>query len=224
MIWSDEVPLTAGRDPRQSWVTRRAGEQYNPAFTKPQTSKYVEIMAWDVLPTTTNHPLYRFNLEAPTPELRYVLTRPFLERAANGISGPKYAEWVLRGPLLALSLTCHRSVSASERGYATWKLTEVLATNSYLLVQTPYGHSFLHFTPIVNRSVLPRSYGRLESLGLQILEWLPPPICFSGLLRSQVDMRSISTGEARSRRCFTRQAALTERFPDFVILMLTEGI
>ncbi len=38
VIWSDEVHLTAGRDPRQSWVTRRAGEQYNPAFTKPQTS------------------------------------------------------------------------------------------------------------------------------------------------------------------------------------------
>ncbi len=45
-------------------------------------------------------PLYRFNLKAPTLELRYVLTRPFLQRATNGINGPKYAEWVLRGPLL----------------------------------------------------------------------------------------------------------------------------
>jgi len=100
VIWSDEVPLTAGRDPRQSWVTRRAGEQYNPAFTKPQTSKYMEIMAWGCIAYNYKSPLYRFNLKAPTPELRYVLTRPFLERAANGINGPKYAEWVFRGPLL----------------------------------------------------------------------------------------------------------------------------
>jgi len=42
----------------------------------------------------------RFNLKAPTPELRYVLTKPSLERAANGTNGPKYAEWIVRGPLL----------------------------------------------------------------------------------------------------------------------------
>ncbi len=46
MIWSDEVPLTAGRDPRRTWVTRRADEQYNPGFTNPQASKCMEITAW----------------------------------------------------------------------------------------------------------------------------------------------------------------------------------
>ncbi len=58
------------------------------------------MMAWGSIACNYKSPLYRFNLKAPTPELRYVLTRPFLERAANGINGPKYAEWVLRGPLL----------------------------------------------------------------------------------------------------------------------------
>jgi len=69
VIWSDEVPLTAGRDPRRSWVTRRAGEQYNPGFTKPQRSKYMEIMAGGCIAYSYKSPLTRFNLKAPTPEL-----------------------------------------------------------------------------------------------------------------------------------------------------------
>jgi len=57
-------------------------------------------MAWGIIGYNYNGPLYRFDLQACTPPLRYHLQRPFRETTANGINGLKYAEWIIRGPLI----------------------------------------------------------------------------------------------------------------------------
>jgi len=57
-------------------------------------------MAWGMIGYNYKGPLYRFDLQACTPPLRYHLQRPFRETPANGINGPKYAEWIIRGPLI----------------------------------------------------------------------------------------------------------------------------
>ena len=99
VLWTDEVPLTIGKDPRRRWVTRRAGEAYSEGMTLPALPQGKQIMAWSVIGFNYKGHLIRFDLNARTPPLRYDLQRPFRETQRNGINGPKYAEWIVRGPL-----------------------------------------------------------------------------------------------------------------------------
>ncbi len=69
-------------------------------FVIPAVRQGKQVMAWGVIGYNYKGPLYRFDLQACTPPLRYHLQRPFRETLANGINGPKYAEWIIRGPLI----------------------------------------------------------------------------------------------------------------------------
>jgi len=100
VLWTDEVPLTIGKDPRRHWVTRRVREEYDDGFVIPAVRQGKQVMAWGIIDYNYKGPLYRFDLQACTPPLRYHLQRPFRETPANGINGPKYAEWIIRGPLI----------------------------------------------------------------------------------------------------------------------------
>lgn len=101
ILWTDEVPLTIGKDPRRRWVTRRVGEEYRDGFTVPAVPQGKQVMAWGVIGYNYKGPLFRFDLAAPTPlPLRYATRRPIALTAANGINSVKYAEWILAGPLL----------------------------------------------------------------------------------------------------------------------------
>ena len=83
------------------FLTRRAGEayEYSEGMTLPALPQGKQIMAWSVIGFNYKEPLIRFDLNARTPPLRYDLQRPFRETQRNGINGPKYAEWIVRGPL-----------------------------------------------------------------------------------------------------------------------------
>ncbi len=92
--------LTIGKDPRRHWVTRRVREEYEDGFVIPAVRQGKQVMAWGVIGYNYKGPLYRFDLQACTQPLQYHLQRPFRETPANGINGPKYAEWIIRGPLI----------------------------------------------------------------------------------------------------------------------------
>lgn len=90
VLWTDEVPLMIAKDPRRKWVTRRVGEEYDEGFTVPAIPQEKHVMAWGVIGYNYKGPLYRFDLNAPTPELQYITRRPTRITAANGINAPKY--------------------------------------------------------------------------------------------------------------------------------------
>ena len=99
VLFTDAVPLTIGKDTRRKFVTRRSGEAHLPGFTLPITPHGKHIMLWSVIGYDYKGPLIRFDLKASTTDLRHELQRTFRESVAKGINGPKYAEWILRGPL-----------------------------------------------------------------------------------------------------------------------------
>ena len=69
-------------------------------FVIPAVRQGKQVMAWGVIGYNYKGPLFRFDLQACTQPLQYHLQRPFRETPANGINGPKYAEWIIRGPLI----------------------------------------------------------------------------------------------------------------------------
>jgi len=75
------------------------GRNKRMGFVIPAVRQGKQVMA-GVIGYNYKGPLYRFDLQACTPPLRYHLQRPFRETLANGINGPKYAEWIIRGPLI----------------------------------------------------------------------------------------------------------------------------
>ena len=57
-------------------------------FVIPAVRQGKQVMAWGIIDYNYKGPLYRFDLQACTPPLRYHLQRPFRETPANGINGP----------------------------------------------------------------------------------------------------------------------------------------
>ncbi len=92
------------------------GRNTRMGFVIPAVRQGKQVMAWGVIGYNYKGPLYRFDLEACTPPLRYHLQRPFRETPANGINCPKYAERIIRGPLIEAVRTFTNQEAAYSHG------------------------------------------------------------------------------------------------------------
>jgi len=165
VLWTDEVPLTIGKDPRRHWVTRRVREEYDDGFVIPAVRQGKQVMAWGIIGYNYKGPLYRFDLQACTPPLRYHLQRPFRETPANGINGPKYAEWIIRGPLIEAVR------SFTNQGRLPMVMEDELRVQNNVLRLDPKGTwgtggSFTHLTLLT--SIPSRTHGPSSRGGLRI--------------------------------------------------------
>ena len=95
VLWTDEVPLTIGKDGRRHWILRRKMESLKPRFTLPLTPQGKQLMLWSVIGYNHKGPLMHLESHLATPKLRYQICRLFCKSAAKGINGPKYTGRIL---------------------------------------------------------------------------------------------------------------------------------
>jgi len=170
VLWTDEVPLTIGKDPRRHWVTRRVREEYEDGFVIPAVRQGKQVMAWGIIGYNYKGPLYRFDLEACTPPLRYHLQRPFRETPANGINGPKYAEWIIRGP----QIEAVRTFTNQGRLPIVMEDNSRVHNNEYCdLTRRDLGYRRLFHPPYFLTSIPSRTHVSSSREGLRISHFMP---------------------------------------------------
>jgi len=97
VIFTDEASLEIGEDPKRTYVSRRPGEeilQENlvPTFRSGRKS----LMVWAAIAYGHKWPLLRLPLQSSSSNGK-------VQRKAEGLTGAKYVDYVLNGPLKAYS-------------------------------------------------------------------------------------------------------------------------
>lgn len=91
VLWTDEVPLTIGKDPRRHWVTRRVRGEYEDGFVIPAVRQGKQVMAWGIIGYNYKGPLYRFDLKHahhPADTTSSVLSARHLQTASMAPNTP----------------------------------------------------------------------------------------------------------------------------------------